>query len=244
MNADARPAAIASGAKEAARDRAGALPEDSGALRNAVIATARAMNASGINVNKSGNVSARCVRGARTGFLLTPTAVPYDRLADDDVVFVDADGRPTGRCAPSSEWRFHAAIYATRADVQAIVHTHSPHATALACQGVSIPAFHYMVAVAGGHDIRCAEYATFGTQALADNAVAALQGRTACLLAHHGVIACGSTLDAALALAIEVENLARTYVVVRSLGEPRLIDSAEMDRVLERFATYGQPRRA
>jgi L-fuculose-phosphate aldolase len=217
--------------------------EDGRALREAVIATARAMNAAGINVNKAGNVSARCERGARTGFLLTPTGLPYERLEADDIVFVDADGRPSGRREPSSEWRFHASIYAARAEFDAIVHTHSPCATALACQGLSIPAFHYMVAVAGGHDIRCADYATFGTQALADHALAALQDRKACLLAHHGVIACGASLEAALALALEVENLARTYIAVRGLGEPRLLDAAEMDRVLQRFRTYGQPGR-
>lgn len=219
-----------------------ALRDDSTQLREAVIATARLMNASGINVNKSGNVSVRCARGARAGFLLTPTGVPYERLEADDITFVADDGRPIGRCEPSSEWRFHAAIYAARPEFGAIVHTHSPHATALACQGLGIPAFHYMVAVAGGDDIRCADYATFGTQALADNAVAALQDRRACLLAHHGVIACGASLDTAFALAVEVENLARTYVIVRSLGEPRLLDSAEMQRVLERFGTYGQAR--
>ena len=219
-----------------------ALRDDSTQLREAVIATARAMNASGINVNKSGNVSVRCARGARAGFLLTPTGVPYERLEADDITFVADDGRPIGRCEPSSEWRFHAAIYAARPEFDAIVHTHSPHATALACQRLGIPAFHYMVAVAGGDDIRCADYATFGTQALADNAVAALQDRRACLLAHHGVIACGASLDTAFALAVEVEDLARTYVIVRSLGEPRLLDSAEMQRVLERFRTYGQAR--
>ena len=217
--------------------------EDSRELRDAIIATARAMNASGINVNKSGNVSARCRRGERDGFLLTPTGVPYASLEADDIALVDKEGRATGRASPSSEWRFHAAIYASRPELRAVVHTHSAHATALACQGLGIPAFHYMVAVAGGHDIRCSDYATFGTQALADNALAALQERKACLLAHHGVIACGASLDAALALAVEVENLARTYVVVRTLGEPRLLDRAEMERVLERFGTYGQARR-
>ena len=219
-------------------------PEDSGDLRSAVISTARAMNASGINVNKSGNVSARCQRGDRAGFLLTPTGVPYDQLDTEDIVFVDNEGRATGRCKPSSEWRFHASIYAARDDFDAIVHTHSPHATALACQGLAIPSFHYMVAVAGGSDIRCADYATFGTQQLADNAVTALAARRACLLAHHGVIACGASLQAALSLAVEIENLARTYLLVRSLGEPRLLDAAEMERVVQRFATYGQPHRA
>ncbi|MGZ8274691.1 MAG: class II aldolase/adducin family protein [Burkholderiaceae bacterium] len=216
-------------------------PDDSIVLREAVIATARAMNASGINVNKSGNVSVRCRRGPRSGFLLTPTGVAYDRLAPDDIVFVDDDGHASGRREPSSEWRFHAAIHRTRADLKAVVHTHSPHATALACQGLSIPAFHYMVGVAGGTDIRCAEYATFGTQALADNVLTALEARRACLLAHHGVIACGATLESALTLAVEVENLARTYVVVCALGEPRLLAADEMQRVLERFRTYGQP---
>jgi L-fuculose-phosphate aldolase len=217
-------------------------PEDSIALREEVIATARAMNASGINVNKSGNVSVRCRRGPRSGYLLTPTGVPYDRLVPDDIAFVDDGGHAVGRCEPSSEWRFHAAIYRARAELHAVVHTHSCHATALACQGLSIPAFHYMVAVAGGADIRCAEYATFGTQALADNVVLALEGRRACLLAHHGVIACGGSLESAFSLAVEVENLARTYAVVRSLGEPRLLPAEEMERVLERFRSYGQPR--
>ena len=160
-----------------------ALQDDSRELREAVIATARAMNERGINVNKSGNVSVRCARGARAGFLLTPTGVPYDRLEADDIAFVADDGCATGRCEPSSEWRFHAAIYAARLELHAIVHTHSVHATALACQGLGIPAFHYMVAVAGGDDIRCSDYATFGTQALADNALAALRDRKACLLA-------------------------------------------------------------
>ncbi len=217
--------------------------DDSLDLRAAVIRTARAMNASGINVNKSGNVSVRCRRGARPGFLLTPSGVPYDALDTEDIVFVDDEGRPVGRREPSSEWRFHAAIFAARPELAAIVHTHSPHATALACHGLPIPSFHYMVAVAGGSDIRCADYATFGTQELADNAVAALAGRRACLLAHHGVIACGKSLDAAFALAVEVENLARTYLLVRGLGEPRLLDAAEMERVVQRFATYGQPPR-
>lgn len=217
------------------------LPDDSSELRHAVIATASAMNAAGINVNKSGNVSVRCARGTRPGYLLTPSGISYARLTTDDLVFVDPSGVVTGTRTPSSEWRFHGAIYAAREDIGAIVHTHSPHATALACQGLGIPAFHYMVAAAGGVDIRCAAYATYGTQELADRALAALEGRRACLLAHHGVIACGAGLDEALALAIEVENLARTYVVVRLLGEPQLLDQDEMARVLARFEDYGQP---
>jgi L-fuculose-phosphate aldolase len=220
--------------------RNGSPLEDSTELRRAVIATALAMNTAGINVNTSGNVSARCARGTRVGFVITPSAVPYAELAERDLVFVDNAEAMTGAHRPSSEWRFHFAIYAARDDVGAIVHTHSPHATALACQQLDIPSFHYMVAVAGGSDIRCAPYATFGTQELADHALAALDGRRACLLAHHGVIACGPDLKRAFALAVEVENLARTYIAVRALGTPKLLADAEMTLVLKRFATYGQ----
>jgi L-fuculose-phosphate aldolase len=225
------------------------LPEDGPTLRAQVIATARGMNAAGINVNKAGNVSARCRRGARQGLVITPTGVPYDALAPDDLVFIplappaggDLPAGVTGTRLPSSEWRFHFDILRTRPEFAAIVHTHSPAATALACHGLGIPPFHYMVAVAGGADIRCAPYATFGTQALSDHAVAALAGRKACLLAHHGVIACERDLPRALALAIEVENLAGVYLRARQLGEPPHLPADEMARVIERFARYGQP---
>ena len=207
---------------------------DTRALRLAVVATAREMNALGINRGKSGNVSVR----ARDGFLVTPSALPYDRTEAEDVVFVAADGTPHGRRRPSSEWRFHRDIYAARADVHAIVHTHSPFATTLACLDRAIPAFHYMVAVAGGDDIRCAPYATFGTQALSDHAVQALADRKACLLSHHGMIALGATLDDALALAVEVETLAEMYWRALQVGVPQLLDSAEMERVRTKFAGY------
>ena len=137
--------------------------------------------------------------------------MPYDRLDPDKVVFLRMDGSHKGRLLPSSEWRFHRDILAARPDLGAVVHTHSPYATTLACLGRGIPAFHYMVAVAGGPDIRCAPYATFGTQELSDHALEALDGRTACLLANHGMIAAGATLDKALALAVEVETLAGMY---------------------------------
>ncbi|MCX8004124.1 MAG: class II aldolase/adducin family protein [Burkholderiaceae bacterium] len=226
------------------------LPEDGPALRAQVIATARAMNAAGINVNKAGNVSARCVRGAREGLVITPTGVSYEALVPEDLVFIpltaaageDLPAGTAGARAPSSEWRFHRDILRTRPEFNAIVHTHSPAATALACHGLGIPAFHYMVAVAGGADIRCATYATFGTQALSDAALAALAGRKACLLAHHGVIACERDLVRALALAVEVENLADVYLRARQLGEPPRLPEDEMARVLEKFATYGQPQ--
>jgi L-ribulose-5-phosphate 4-epimerase len=216
-----------------------ALPEDGPALRAAVIEAARGMNAAGINVNTSGNVSARCQRGAHAGFVITPSGMPYRDLRADDIVFVSADGLPQGSRMPSSEWLFHRDLYADRLEFAAIVHTHSPCATALSCHGRPIPAFHYMVARAGGVDIRCAPYATFGTQALSDHAIEAMRGRSACLLAHHGVIACGPGIESALALAIEVEHLARIYLAACELGEPPRLDASEMQRVVDRFRTYG-----
>ena len=207
---------------------------DSRDLRHTIVATAREMNALGINRGKSGNVSAR-VDG---GFLVTPSALPYDETHAEDIVSIDAAGKATGRRRPSSEWRFHHDIYAARPEVNAIVHTHSPFATTLACLDRGIPAFHYMIAMAGGNDIRCAPYATFGTQELSDHAVKALEGRKACLLAHHGQIATGETLKAALALAVEVETLAEMYWRAVQVGEPRVLSQQEMNVVLEKFADY------
>jgi len=157
---------------------------------------------------------------------------------------MDLNGRWFGRCRPSSEWRFHRDILESRPDVGAIVHTHSPRATALACTGRGIPAFHYMIAVAGGRDIRCAPYYTFGTQELSDAALTALKDRKACLLANHGVIATGADLAIAVALAGEIENLALQYSLALTLGEVRILDDAEMSRVIEKFRTYGQQHAA
>jgi L-fuculose-phosphate aldolase len=214
---------------------------DEQALRSAIVETALAMNAYGINRGKSGNVSARLRRDDFDGFLVTPTGLPYEQTTLADIVPMTLTGKPGGRRLPSSEWRFHLDIYRMRADANAIVHTHAPFATTLACHARSIPAFHYMVAVAGGRDIRCAEYATFGTQALSDRVLAALEARHACLLAHHGMIAIGGSLEKALALAVEVETLAEMYWRALALGEPENLSDAEMDVVLEKFATYGQP---
>ena len=177
---------------------------------------------------------------ASTGFLVTPSGLPYSELTSDQLVEMDQDGHWVGALVPSSEWRFHRDIYRARTDVGAIVHTHSVHATALACLDRPIPAFHYMVAAAGGRDIRCTPYATFGTQALSDLAVAALESRRACLLGHHGVIATGPTLVRALALAVEVETLARMYLAALTVGEPSWLTDDEMGLVIEKFATYGQ----
>jgi L-fuculose-phosphate aldolase len=213
-------------------------------VRAAVITTALAMNAQGINRGKSGNVSARFVGAGLDGFLITPTGLPYEQTTPDDVVAMTLDGEAHGTRLPSSEWRFHRDIYAARGDAQAVVHTHAPFATPLACMHRGIPPFHYMVAVAGGRDIRCAPYATFGTQELSDHAVAALAGRRACLLANHGMIAIGGSLERALALAVEVESLAEMYWRALQIGEPVPLPEAEMDAVLQKFATYGQPQSA
>lgn len=207
------------------------------ALRQAIIDTCLAMNASGLNPGKAGNVSARW--GA--GLLVTPTGIPYAQLVPEDIVFLHADGHcPPGQRLPTSEWQFHVDILAHYPAVQAVVHSHSAYATALACLRRAIPAFHYMVAVAGGVDIRCAPYATFGTAALSGAIVAALDERRACLLANHGQIATGASLEAALALAQEVETLARQYQLALTLGEPAILDEDEMTLVLEKFKTYGQ----
>ena len=205
-------------------------------LRVRIIEAARRMNASGINQGRSGNVSAR-VEG---GFLVTPTGVPYESLNIADLVFMRRDGQREGTYTPSSEWRLHRDIYERRPEVGAVVHTHSPHATAIACLRKPIPAFHYEVAFVGGSDIRCAEYATFGTQELSDHALAALEGRHACLLANHGVAALGNAVEAAFAMADKVEMLARLYWQALQAGDPVILDDAEMARVLERFKTYGR----
>jgi L-fuculose-phosphate aldolase len=217
--------------------------DDERTLRDTIIATALAMNAADINRGKAGNVSARLVRAGFDGFLVTPTGLPYAQLVAGDVVAMTLAGDALGARVPSSEWRFHRDIYRHRPDAGAIVHAHAPFATSLACLQRGIPAFHYMVAVAGGPDIRCAPYATFGTQALSDHAVSALAGRSACLLANHGMIALGGTLDEALALAIEVETLAEVYWRALQIGEPKLLPADEMAAVLQKFATYGQPGR-
>lgn len=206
-------------------------------LRAAVIRGCRDLTRLGLTHGTSGNVS---VRRESATFFISPTGMAYDALEPDDVPLVSLEGRWFGRRRPSSEWRFHRDIMAARPEAGAIVHAHSRHATALACTGRGIPAFHYMVAVAGGEDIRCAPYHTFGTQQLSDAALTALEGRKACLLAHHGIIAIGRDLAAALELAGEVESLAAQYCTALALGNVGLLDEAEMRRVVEKFRTYGR----
>ncbi|KXU84490.1 fuculose phosphate aldolase [Paraburkholderia monticola] len=211
-------------------------------LRQQIVDTALEMERLGINQGTSGNVSVRC----RDGLLITPSGVPCAALTRDRIVWMPLDVREDDPLfeadRPSSEWRFHRDILRARADVDAVVHTHSNAATALAIHGRGIPAHHYMVAAAGGNSIRCAQYATFGSQALSDHALEALRDRLACLLAHHGVIALGRDLARALWLANEVEVLAKQYLLACQLGEPPLLSDAQMDEVIEKFKGYG-PRK-
>jgi L-fuculose-phosphate aldolase len=205
-------------------------------LRAALAEAARRSARQGLNPGSSGNLSVRL----SGGFLVTPSGLPNDTLQAGQMVAVDMEGRSSGNLKPSSEWRIHRDIYRARPEVHAVVHAHSPYAVSLACLRRDIPPFHYMIAAAGGKDIRCAGYATFGTQPLSDNVLAALQNRRACLMANHGLVAVGASLDAALSLAMEVEELCAQYWRASLMGEPVLLDDAEMDEVLDCFKDYGQ----
>lgn len=208
-------------------------------IRQELIDFARRMSDVGLNKGTAGNLS---VRGKKTGngFWITPTGMDYDALTADDIVFVNSDGSSTGMRKPSSEWRFHHDIYRARPEAGAVLHAHSPFATALACLRRDIPPFHYMIARFGGDTVRCAEYATFGTQQLSHAAVHALAGRSACLLANHGMIAFGDSLKQAFDLGIELESLCEQYVRALQIGEPVLLDDAEMQLMQEKFRSYGQ----
>jgi L-fuculose-phosphate aldolase len=214
-------------------------PELERALRHAVVETARAMSREGLSPGRSGNVSARYGDGA----LITPSGLPYETLTPEQIVLMRGDGSTApGALLPSSEWQLHLAVYAAHPRAEAIVHCHSPNATALACAGRPIPAFHYMVAVAGGTDIPLAPYATFGTRELADAVAATLVRRRACLLAHHGQIAFGRDLACALDLAREVEVLAMQYIKTLQIGGGPVLGDTAMAEVLAKFQTYGQQK--
>ena len=197
--------------------------------------TARRSVALGLNQGTSGNVSAR----SPEGFLITPSGRDMIALSAAEIVPVSMVGNAPAGMKPSSEWRFHRDIYAAYPQARAVVHAHSPFAVALACLRRDLPPFHYMVALAGGTDIRCAAYATFGTQALSDSVLAALKGRRACLMANHGLLTWGLSLNGALALALEVEALCGQYLRASQVGEPVLLTAAEMAAVLEKFEGYG-----
>ena len=214
-------------------------------LRCQLVDVARAMNSTGLNQGTSGNLSLR-IEG---GLLVTPSSLAYDQMEPEDLVAIDCCGQPLSNGPPgherrpSSEWRLHADVFADRPDAMAVLHCHPIHATALACHDRGIPPFHYMTAVAGGDDIRCAPYATFGTEELSLLTVEAMADRKACLLARHGLVSAGESLDQALRLAVEVETLARMYLQALQLGEPPLLTPAQMQAVHAQFQglDYGQP---
>ena len=204
-------------------------------LRQGIVETCREMNRIGLNQGTSGNLSHR-IPG---GMLITPSSLPYDRMEADDIVTMAYSAEYEGRHRPSSEWRFHRDILRAREDVNVVLHTHSTFSTVVDVHERAIPCFHYMVAVAGGNDIRCAPYACFGTQELSDNALRALEGRSACLLGHHGLIVTAQTFEKALWLAVEVETLAKMYVHALAIGEPPRLSEAEMAQVHEQIRRMG-----
>ena len=203
--------------------------------RQSIINACLRMNALGINQGTSGNISLR--HGA--GLLITPTSLPYEEMQPEQIVFMDWDGGVASNQRPSSEWRFHLDILKARPEVNAVVHAHPAYATTLAIMGREIPPIHYMIAVAGGDTIRCAPYATFGTEELSRHAVCALEDRLACLLAHHGMIAIGPSLARAMWLAVEVETLARQYHGCLQIGTPPLLSKEEIENVRARMKGYG-----
>ena len=203
--------------------------------RQAIIDACRQMNALGINQGTSGNISVR----HGDGLLITPTSVPYEAMTPEQIVFMDMNGAFTDGQRPSSEWRFHLDILRARPEVEAVVHAHPTYCTILAIMGLEIPPIHYMIAAAGGPNIRCSPYATYGTPELSAHAVQALEGRFACLLGHHGMIAVGPSLAKAMWLAVEVETLARQYHGCLQIGKPPLLPMDEIERVRVKMMGYG-----
>jgi L-fuculose-phosphate aldolase len=208
-------------------------------LRESIIHAARAMHVDRLTVANSGNISAR----NDLGFLITPSGVAYESLQPADIVQLDIHGNQIGgELIPSSEWKIHADIYQHRAEVNAVVHAHSPAATALSALRKPVPAFHYMVALIGGTQIPCAEYATFGTQALSDNILKAMEGFKACLMSNHGMLAVGASLSGAYGLALELESLCAQYSLAKQTGDVVLLTDAEMAEAKAAFAVYGQKK--
>lgn len=208
--------------------------------RREIIANCLKMNSSGLNQGTSGNLSVRWA----DGLLVTPSGIAYDQLQPEDIVYMKLDGSYDHPLAPSSEWRFHRDTYVAKPEVNAVVHAHPTHCTALAIRGMEIPAVHYMIAIAGGPNIRCAGYHTYGTHELSVAAIEAMKDRTCCLLANHGMIATGPSMAKAMWLAIEMETLARQYIMALQLGGPNILPDAEIARVVDKFKNYGLKEKA
>ena len=206
--------------------------------RKEVIKYSIKLNTIKLSPLRSGNISVRSEEDNIQGFLITPSGKKYDSLKEDDIVFVSNDGNHDTNLKPSSEWRFHKDIYLKKLNAKAIVHAHSPHAAAVSAHGKDIPAFHYMIALAGGDSIKCAKYATFGKQELSNNIFDALENRKACLMSNHGQVAFGENLESAFELAEELENICHQYINTIKLGDPKILSSSEMDVILEKVKNY------
>ncbi len=200
-----------------------------------VIKYAKMLNTENLSALRSGNISVRY----NDGFLITPSGVKYSSLQIDDIVFVSLNGQfDEKKQKPSSEWKFHRDIYKNKREANAIVHSHSTNATAVSAHGKSVPAFHYMVALAGGNDIKCADYATFGTEELSNNVIRALENRKACLMSNHGQVAFEKSLDKAFELAQEIENICHQYINALRIGVPKILSNNEMNKILGQIKNY------
>ena len=212
--------------------------------RKQIIEYSLKLNSSNLSPLRSGNVSIRAINNGIEGFFITPSGIKYELLKEEEIVFLELNKEYdflkifNSGLNPSSEWRFHQDIYLKKKDAKAIVHAHSPHATAVSAHGKNIPAFHYMIALAGGDDIKCAEYATFGTKELSQNIIQALDKRKACLMSNHGQVAFGQNLKQAFELAEEVENICHQYINTIKLGEPKILSFSEMQKILEKIKNY------
>ena len=200
-----------------------------------IIAACQEMNSNGLNQGTAGNISHRF----ENGMLISPSGIAYEQLEEGDIVYVDNDGRYEEGKVPSSEWRFHLAVLQERQDLNAVIHTHAQYCSTLSILKKDIPAIHYMIAAAGGNNIPCLPYATYGTPQLSDYVASGFRDRNAVLLEHHGMIAAGETMAKAMWLAIEVETLAKTFTNLLQIGEYRTLPDEEIARVLEKFQNYG-----
>ena len=208
-------------------------------LQKEVIEFAKKLNSTNLSPLRSGNISVRTTQNGKDGFYITPSGIKYQTLKEGDIVFVSSNGEYNKEgLQPSSEWKFHKDIYLKKSEAKAIVHAHSPHATAVSAHNKDIPAFHYMIALAGGDNIKCAKYGTFGTQELSDNIIAALENRKACLMSNHGQVAFGDSLNSAFELAEELENICHQYINAIKLGKPKILSSSEMNLILEKLKNY------